>query len=106
MARVRLNVPDSNRVDSGPLKYAAEFLHHDHMSRLGIGNTMRIAHAVNKLRLRRQDSYRRDQYRNHLADLLGENGPVTGSPIEMRDGYAIDSSRSLPYLDDVLRDAD
>jgi hypothetical protein len=106
MAKVRLNVPEKDRLDAGPVKHVAEFLHHNHMARLGIGNTMRVAHAVNKLRFRRQDAYRRDQYRNHFAELLRENGPMTGSPIEMRDGYAIDTSGSLPYLDDVLREAD
>jgi hypothetical protein len=77
-----------------------------HMHRLGIANTMRLAHLYNKLKFGRQDAWRRRLYEQHLGELLDENGPFECPPIEMRDGWAIDTSKSLPHLDRVLEDAD
>jgi hypothetical protein len=92
--------------ESGFLKPVGEFLHHNHMSRLGISNSMRVAHAVNHVRFRREDAYRRAQYRDHFDDLLAENGAPRGPLIEMHDGWAMDTSMSLPHLDRMLADAD
>ena len=74
----------------------AKRLHENHMSRLGIANTMRLAHAYNRLKFGRQDDWRRRLYREHLAELLEENGVPTRPRLEMKDGWALDRSRSLP----------
>lgn len=84
----------------------ARRLHEGHAHRLGIGTTMRLAHAYNRFRFRRQEAWRRKAYRTDLPTLLDENGPLTRPPLELHDGWALDTSRSLPHLDRVLADAD
>ena len=54
----------------------ANWLQDNHMSALGIANTMRIAHAYYWLKFRRNDEWRRSLYREQFTDLLEENGPV------------------------------
>src|SRR5205823_13057479 len=81
-------------------------LHANHMSRLGIANTMRLAYFYNRLKFRGQDSCRRALYQTQLATLLEENGGLSRPPIEMKDGWALDTSMSLPHLDRVLEDSD
>jgi hypothetical protein len=105
------SIPDTS-VDLGPSKLdalirpLAKRLNADHMSALGIANTMRLAHAYNRVRFRRQDAWRRSLYREQFAALLDENGPHTKSRIQIRDGWAVDASMSLPHLDRVLEDAE
>ena len=84
----------------------ANWLQDNHMSALGIANTMRIAHAYHWLKFRRQDEWRRSLYREQFTDLLEENGAVGGPPIQIKDGFAIDASMSLPHLDRLLEDGD
>jgi hypothetical protein len=84
----------------------ARRLHADHMRRLGIGNTMRLAHAYNRLKFVRHDRWRRRLFREKMADLLEENGAPRTPRIALQDGWAIDGSMSLPHLDRVLEDAD
>jgi hypothetical protein len=84
----------------------AQRLHENHMSRLGIANTQRLAYFYNRLRFGRQDHWRRALYRTALSALLEENGPLTRPPIEMKDGWGLDTSMSLPHLDRVLEDSD
>src|SRR5437773_11992214 len=73
------------------------------MSRLGIANTMRLAYSYNRLKFHRQDRWRTGLYQTQLATLLEENGGLSRPPIEMKDGWALDTSMSLPHLDRVLR---
>src|ERR1700722_12700968 len=84
----------------------AERLHKNHMAQLGIANTMRLAHAYNRLHFHRQEEWRTDLFLNHLPALLAENGPLARPKIEMKDGWAIDTSMSLPHLDRVLEDSE
>jgi len=84
----------------------ARQLHKNHMSLLGIANTMRLAHAWNQSKYRRHDAWRRSLYRERFAELLVDNGAPPARRIEMKDGWAIDASMSLPHLDRVLEDAD
>ena len=81
-------------------------LHANHMSRLGIANTMRLAYFYNRLKFGRQDDWRRALYRTQLATLLEENGGLSRPSIDMKDGWALDTSMSLPHLDRVLEDGD
>jgi hypothetical protein len=84
----------------------AERLHRNHMSALGIANTMRLAYAYNMMKCRQQDHWRRSLYCEQFAELLEENGPPIRAQIQMQDGWAIDTSTSLPHLDRVLEDSE
>ena len=97
--------PDTYGIDEITVELAEE-LHEGHMKRLGIESTMRLAHAYNSDRYRRQDDWRRALYRDELPVLLAENGPQTCPPIELSDGWVIDQSMSLPHLDRVLEDSE
>lgn len=84
----------------------AKQLHENHMARLGISNTMRLAHSYNRLKFGRQDDWRRALYRTQLKHLLEENGSLMRPLIEIKDGWAIDTSMSLPHLGRVLEDSE
>jgi hypothetical protein len=84
----------------------AERLQDDHMSSRGIADTMRIAHAYNLCRLHHEDERRRELYEHQLGALLEENTLPKRPLIEIKDGWAIDRSMSLPHLDRVLKEAD
>ena len=98
--------PIARRLHARLLPPTAQRLQANHMSRLGIANTMRLAYSYNRLKLRRQDDWRRTLYRTQLKTLVEENGSLTRPPIEMKDGWALDTSMSLPHLDRVLEDSD
>src|SRR5262245_29838890 len=87
-------------------RHIAMRLHENHMARLGIANTMRLAHAYNRFTFGRQDEWRGKLYREELLGLLKENGPCNRPRIEMKDGWAIDTSMSLPHLDRILADSE
>ncbi len=96
---------DNSKLDAFIRPIAAR-LHANHMSRLGIASTMRLAYFYNRLKFGRQDRWRRGLYQTQLATLLEENGGLSRPPIEMKDGWALDTSMSLPHLDRVLEDSD
>jgi len=62
-------------------------LHKNHMELLGIGETMRLAHAYNHLKFGRQDEWRRQLYQDEFKQLLEENGSFNRPPVEMKDGW-------------------
>jgi hypothetical protein len=77
------------------------------MAKLGIRNTMRLAKRYNRLLYGPYHRYRVDQYRCHFKELLDENGGLISEEyLRMQDGFALDTSKSLPHLDGALRDAD
>lgn len=84
----------------------ARKLHHNHMAQLGIGDTMRLAYACNRLTYDAQDVWRRQLYQERLAELLAENGAQTRPPVVLEDGWARDDSLSLPHLDRILASAE
>ena len=84
----------------------AQDLHKGHMQRLGIRPTMELALQYNQAKHGYQDAWRRELYRTQLDELLQENGAPTRPAIEMHEGWAIDTSGTLPHLDQVLADAD
>jgi len=84
----------------------ARRLDHDHMSRLGIERTMKLALRFNRLKHRAEDEWRREMYQFHFRELLEENGPIPRTPIEVHDGWAVDTSMSLPHLDALLEQGD
>jgi hypothetical protein len=99
-----LTLPAPRRASLGST--LAGWLQARHMSRLGIANTMRLAHAVNGITHYKEDRWRRALYRNDLDAMLQENGAATRPLLTMQDGWAIDTSRSLPHLDRVLEDSE
>ncbi len=98
--------PAARRLHARFFRPIAARLHANHMSRLGIANTMRLAYFYNRLKFGRQDRWRRALYQTQLATLLQENGGLSCPSIEMKDGWALDTSLSLPYLDRVLEDSE
>jgi hypothetical protein len=106
-----LNRPSVSKTPIGELKLhaaslLARLLHANHMSALGIANTMRLAYAYNRLNFGWHDDWRRSLYRVQLPILIEENGPLTRPVIQIQDGWAIDTSMSLPHLHRVLNDAE
>ncbi len=88
------------------LRPVAKRLHENHMARLGIRRTMRLAHFYSRLKFGRQDDWRHELYQTQINALLKENGGLTRPRIRMMDGWAIDDSMSLPHLDRVLEDSE
>jgi hypothetical protein len=85
---------------------AAGWLQANHMARFGIGATMKIANTYNRLKFSSLDRWRRSMYEQQLEALLAENGGLSRPPVEIKDGWAIDTSMSLPHLDRVLDDSE
>jgi hypothetical protein len=98
--------PIARRLNARLLPPIAQRFQANHMSLLGIANTMRLAYSYNRLKFRRQDDWRRTLYRTQLKTLLEENGSLTRPTIEIKDGWALDTSMSLPHLDRVLEDSE
>jgi hypothetical protein len=82
----------------------AAALQHDDMARLGIANTMRLSKGWNRLRHGRLQSGLRAEYRERWDELIAENGAPQGRPSLLRDGWALDTTRSLPHLDRLLEE--
>ena len=76
------------------------------MKPLGVNNTMKIARAYNRLKYGRSHEYRKSQYLHHFDKLIRENG-LPFSPLnEIKDGWALDTSKTLPHLKQLLADAE
>jgi hypothetical protein len=89
------------------MRPAARWLDADKMAHLGIRNTMRLAKRYNALLYGRQQRQRERLWRNHFGELATENGERTRhGRISMDDGFALDTSGSLPHLDETLAAAD
>lgn len=89
-----------DRLAQGPARY----FYADFMARGGIGNTMRVSKAYNRIRYARRHQRHRRLYRDSFDDLLQENGysgDATAANI-MRDGWALDTSGTLPHLQELL----
>lgn len=84
----------------------ARRLHADHMALLGIGDTMSLAGAFNRRKFDRQDRLRRRLHESCRDRLFAAAGGLTRPVLEMKDGWAIDRSMSLPHLDEVLAQAE
>jgi len=71
----------------------------------GMKNRMRVAKLYNYLRNGRSQRVRRAAYRHHFDALIADNGSLRTTPIRIQDGWAVDSSRTLPHLEAFVRDA-
>ncbi len=84
----------------------ARRLQANHMRMLGIARTQQLATTYNRMKYRHHDEWRHELFRSKWLQLLQENGPMSQSPIEMLDGWAMDTSLSLPHLQRVLAESD
>ena len=85
---------------------AARLLDRKNMSVLGVNNTAVLAKAYNRLRFQKYHKYRVMQYLENFPNLIEQNGKPVAPINVMRDGWVIDTSGNLPYLEELLRDAD
>ena len=82
----------------------AKALEHDDMQRLGIDRTSQIARWWNRKR-RPLIEVRRRAYEERFEQLLDENGWPGGERwIELVDGFALDTTNSLPHLGRLLEE--
>ncbi len=88
------------------IKPAARLLDRNSMQALGVNNTMKLARAYNSLRYGKHHEYRKKQYRDNFEELIAENGHPLTPVNEIKDGWVIDTSGKLPYLEQLLEDAD
>ena len=87
----------------------AKYLWDDYMKNLGISTSTRISKTYNRLRYRRAYRRHRKAAEYETDALLRENREKSGEPdnkrkIRMEDGYFIDRSKSLPFLNQLLED--
>src|SRR5438094_810939 len=89
-------------------KPAQTFRNEENMEHYGIRNIMRAAKLYNRWRYHDRAKRHDNAYKTHLDQLLIENaGPGFGQhrKIELNDGWALDTSQSLPGLDRLLDEA-
>ena len=91
-----------------PIKSIAARLSKDDMELLGIDRTMRLAKKFNRLRYGRSHRQREKCYRRQFEQLLAEHGNGSQGRLagKMEDGWLLDPSHSLPYLDQLITDAE
>jgi hypothetical protein len=91
-----------------PLKQIAAWLSKDDMELLGIGRTMRLAKKINRARYGRYQRRREQYYRDEFDQLLSEhaNGSTPKLAGAMEDGWLLDTSHSLPYLNELIGEAE
>lgn len=92
-------------IDNSLTRKVANRLEEDHNRTLGTTNTMRMARFVNRVSNREYAAMRRDAHRTMLPQLFEENGPLTRPVLPMQDGWAVDTSRTLPHLDQLIEDS-
>lgn len=84
----------------------AGFLHNKKMERLGIRNTMKLAELYNGRLYGRDHEHRVNRFGEHFQELLLENGDFEREQVRtLIDGYYLDTSLSLPYLEEMLEQA-
>lgn len=88
------------------VKPVAKLLQYDYMEGLGINNTMKIARAYHYLKYGRSHKYRRAQYLRNFNELIRENGMPVSTAKGIKDGSFIDTSGTLPHLNQLLADSE
>jgi len=84
----------------------ASWLMASHMQRLGIRRTRSAAIAYNRFRRGARDEYREKAYREHFDELIAENGQAVGQANVIRDGWALDTSHTLPGITDLISESE
>ena len=90
------------RISSG----IASWLMASNMQWLGIRRTRRAAAFYNQFRCKEQDERRRKLYRENFDELIEENGAPVGQPNMMKNGWALDTSRTLPGIDELIAESE
>ncbi|MCA9779007.1 MAG: hypothetical protein KC800_19900 [Candidatus Eremiobacteraeota bacterium] len=89
------------------LRPVAKKLDAGKMELLGIRNTMQLAKRYNTFLYGPYQQARITAYRDRLEQLFRDNGSVPDSTRNLHvDGFALDTSMSLPYLEELLTEAD
>jgi hypothetical protein len=92
-----------SRIFDNPLsRRLAGILEQEHNQTLGIRNTMRLARAYNRVKNLHYQRFRQDLYQHHREALLAENGPTHRPAVKISDGWVLDTSKTLPHLDELL----
>lgn len=76
------------------------------MQRLGIRQTRRAATFYNHFRCKEKEERRRKLYRENFDELIAENGGSIGRPNMMKDGWALDTSRTLPGINELIAESE
>lgn len=76
----------------------------DKMEALGIEETMKHAYAYNRYQWGRYEDGRQELFQNRFEELLEENGPERMEGKSIEDGYYLDTTLSLPYLEELLEE--
>jgi hypothetical protein len=84
-----------------PVAPLARAIQKDDMRRLGLRRTGALARGFNR-RGRHAIEFRRRLYEGRFEELLDEAGGAPEPRIRLEDGFALDTSHSLPHLDDLL----
>lgn len=101
-------------LDNGLTTKLGRRLENGHNRMLGSRRTMQLARRFNRLKNHSEHSFRQRLFRSELNDLLSENqesatNPSTSHPPgddrSLTDGWSIDTSGSLPFLDELIADA-
>ena len=95
----------SEAIDKAVKPVAVLLQANKYMETVGVGNTMKIARAYHRLKYGRYYAYRKTQYINHFDELIRENGMPVSPVKEIKDGWYIDTSCTLPHLKQLLADA-
>ncbi|MCB1124040.1 MAG: hypothetical protein KJT03_20985, partial [Verrucomicrobiae bacterium] len=78
----------------------------DKMKALGIRKTMKLAYQYNRFQWGRCEDHRRKLFKEHIDELLSGNDDSRLPGRFIEDGYYLDTSMSLPYLDELLEEGD
>ena len=95
-----------SKKNAGATKTIVRRIDQDDFEWLGISNTRRLSKGVNRVRFRAEHRYRQRLYEDSWEELQAEAGPVEHDPGELADGYLLDSSLKLPYLEELTEAAE
>src|SRR5207244_13183105 len=84
----------------------ASWLMASNMQRLGIRQTRGAAAFYNQFRCKEQDERRRKLHRGNFDELIAENGAPVGQPNVMKNGWALDTSPTLPATDELTAESE
>jgi hypothetical protein len=88
-------------------KHAQKWRSEESMERLGIERIMRLAKRYNRWRYSDPAASYQSKFDHELDSLFAERGGFHNQPprIVLKDGWAIDTSGTLPHLDRLLKEA-
>ena len=97
----------AKKADRGVSRMGAYLATDAGMKRFGLGNAMRLGKLYNRIRYRQRWASHLEACHGKLPSLLQENGGNAAFPptLRMKDGWALDSSHSLPHLDRLIEEA-